>query len=253
MAIIFSVVNISYMDICDNSVYGEKDGVKNFTTKVNLALAKVYSSHTAKRTKTLKSPRHIILDPFSNICTLKKRGKNKTLRSEKSRKKNKTRKSTHKDDPYINVIVDSGATRHCCNNLDIMSNVRNTNINIMVGNGNIIHATKMGDIGCIKDVLYLPEMKHFLFSISYFLLSCPECRVEFFSDGFQLKLGRKIIARGILAESNLYVLRILLPNNISLANPSDKSLFVDLEKSNIESIKELKKLQGDLPVKFEYI
>ena len=123
----------------------------------------------------------------------------------------------------------------------------------MVGNGNIIHATKMGDIGCIKDVLYLPEMKHFLFSISYFLLSCPECRVEFFSDGFQLKLGRKIIARGILAESNLYVLRILLPNNISLANPSDKSLFVDLEKSNIESIKELKKLQGDLPVKFEYI
>ena len=245
------------MDNCNKSLYGEKgcvsvrERVENFTTKVNLAIAKVYSSHNAKINKTSKSPTHIILDPFSNICRLKK-GKKKTLRSKKSQRKNKTRKSSHKDEPYINVIVDSGATRHCCNNLDIMSNVRNTNINIMVGNGSIIHATKMGDIGCIKDVLYLPEIKHFLFSISYFLLSCPECRVEFFTDGFQLKIGRKIIARGILAESNLYVLRLLLPHDISLTSSIDKSLFVDLEKSNI-SIKQLKKLQVDLPVKFEYI
>ena len=63
------------------------DDENKIIDKINLAIAKVYSSHTAKRTKTSKRPRHIILDPFSNICILKKRGKNKTLRSEKSRKK----------------------------------------------------------------------------------------------------------------------------------------------------------------------
>ena len=169
-----------------------------------------------------------------------------------SKLKSKTRKVTKKE-PYINVIVDSGATRHYCNNLDIMSNVRNTNVNIMVGNGNIIRATKMGDIGCIKDVLYLPEIKHFLFSISYMLYTNSDIRVEFFKDGFQLKNKRKTIARGILG-GNLYVMRVRLPKKYRHLENSltDKSLFVDLKKSNM-SASQLNELKGDLPIRFERI
>ena len=236
-----------------------------------------HSSMIVSKNKNIKKHKHIILDPFVNlICKsgkTKKKESNRGRRSKEikditgkktrknnsiSRGKSKSKKisKTRKVSPgsYVNVIVDSGATRHCCNTLDIMSNIRNTNVNIMVGNGNVIHATKMGDIGCIKDVLYLPEIKHFLFSISYMLTSCPECRVEFFNDGFQLKVGRKIIGRGVLAESNLYVLRVQLPKQyhpIHLNSP-DKSLFIDLDKSNI-STKELKELQDSLPIQFEYI
>lgn len=209
----------------------------------------VSKNKTNKTNKNIKKHKHIILDPFVNLIC--KSGKTKKKES-KSKKFSKTRKIS--PGPYVNVIVDSGATRHCCNNLDIMSNIRNTNVNIMVGNGNIIHATKMGDIGCIKDVLYLPEIKHFLFSISYILTSCLKCRVEFFNGGFQLKVGRKIIARGVLAESNLYVLRVQLPqkyHQVDLNSP-DKSLFIDLDKSSI-STKELKELQDSLPLQFEYI
>ena len=236
-----------------------------------------------KTNKNIKKHKHIILDPFVNlICKSGKTKKKESNRGRKSKESKESKdsqgskgKETRKNNsfsggkskskkfsktrkvsprPYVNVIVDSGATRHCCNNLDIMSNIRNTNVNIMVGNGNIIHATKMGDIGCIKDVLYLPEIKHFLFSISYMLNSCPECRVEFFNGGFQLKVGRKIIGRGVLAESNLYVLRVQLPKKYrqNHLNSPDKSLFIDLDKSNI-STKELKELQDSLPIQFEYI
>ena len=219
---------------------------------LHFIVEQIHSSINVSKNKTSKVQKHIVLEPFNVfMCNNSNTKQNKDNR--KSKAKQGTRKLSPKG-PYVNVIVDSGATRHCCNNLDIMSNIKNTNVNIMVGNGNIIHATKMGDIGCIKDVLYLPEIKHFLFSISYMLHTCPKCRVEFFNHGFQLKVGRKIIGRGVLADSNLYVLRVRLPkfyNDIG-KNNLDKSLFIDLEKSNIP-IKQLKKLQENLPVQFEYI
>ena len=182
---------------------------KDLNEQLHFLLAELHSSQNVSKKI---SNTHIVLDPFSNVGC--KRYPTKSNNDQKhSKLKSKTRKVTKKE-PYINVIVDSGATRHCCNNLDIMSNVRNTNVNIMVGNGNIIQATKMGDIGCIKDVLYLPEIKHFLFSISYMLYTNSDIRVEFFKDGFQLKNKRKTIARGILGKSNLYVMRVRLPKNI---------------------------------------
>lgn len=240
------------MDISANVHYGDMEGVEKITERINFLLDKLYTTQNVAKSKKSKQHRHIVLDPLNVfMCNNSNTKQNKDNR--KSKAKQGTRKLSPKG-PYVNVIVDSGATRHCCNNLDIMSNIKNTNVNIMVGNGNIIHATKMGDIGCIKDVLYLPEIKHFLFSISYMLHTCPKCRVEFFNHGFQLKVGRKIIGRGVLADSNLYVLRVRLPkyyDNID-KNNLDKSLFIDLEKSNIP-IKQLKKLQENLPVQFEYI
>jgi hypothetical protein len=231
----------------------DKDGLCSVGDIENINLvAELHSTKVTKNLSTSKGRKHIVLDPFKAFtCKNSKSKQNKNGRNKKS--KNKTRKASI-NDPYVNVIVDSGATRHCCNNLDIMDNIRNTNINIMVGNGDTIQATKMGDIGCIKDVLYLPEIKHFLFSISYILYTSPECRVEFYKDGFQLKNGRKIIARGVLADSHLYVLRVRLPQNYIKSNKRnvDKSLFIDLEKSNINQ-SQLKELQGNLPIKFEYI
>ena len=117
-------------------------------------------------------------------------------------------------EPYINVIIDSGASRHCCNNLDIMSNIRKTNVNIMVGNGTIIRASKMGDIGCVKDILYLPEINHFLFSISYFLNTNSNLSVEFSNSSFSIKDDRKILGRGTLSGSNLYLLKMRLPKKL---------------------------------------
>lgn len=48
------------------------------------------------------------------------------------------------------VRCGSGATRLCCNNIDIMTHIRNTGINIIIGNGNIIKTTKMGNNGMIR-------------------------------------------------------------------------------------------------------
>lgn len=257
---------------------------------LHFLLAELYSSQNVSK-ETTPNLKHIVFDPFdkiycsnSNSINTKVKRANSTKKakstkgakgakstktklydktSSKTRKLSKTKtKTQNKNDannkqmPYINVIVDSGATRHCCNNLDIMTNIRNTNVNIMVGNGNIIQATKMGDIGCIKDVLYLPEIKHFLFSISYMLHTAgkQKYRVEFFHGGFDLKFKRKIIARGILASSNLYVMRVSLPKKFQKYTDSNTaiSLFINLEKSGI-SATELEELKGNMPISFEYI
>ena len=138
--------------------------------------------------------------------------------------KNTTRKNnqktpkipkTPKAQPYINMIVDSGATRHCSNHINHMTNIRNTNVIIMVGNGDILKSTKMGDIGILKDILYIPEIKHFLFSLSYFLnttknYGIPDKSITFEKDYCEILHKRNIIARGILNENNLYVMRLLL-------------------------------------------
>ena len=99
------------------------------------------STNIVHKSKTLQE--HIIFNPYAYSRVNHSLGK--------TRKKRKRSIA----EPYINVIIDSGASRHCCNNLDIMSNIKKTNVNIMVGNGAIIHASKMGDIGCVKDILYL--------------------------------------------------------------------------------------------------
>ena len=101
------------------------------------------STNIVHKSKILQE--HIIFNPYAKNCSRFNHSLDKTR---KTRKRNIA-------EPYINVIIDSGASRHCCNNLDIMSNIRKTNVNIMVGNGAIIHASKMGDIGCVKDILYL--------------------------------------------------------------------------------------------------
>ena len=59
--------------------------------------------------------------------------KNTTRKNQKTPKTPKTPKAQ----PYINMIVDSGATRHCSNHINHMTNIRNTNVIIMVGNGDI--------------------------------------------------------------------------------------------------------------------
>ena len=113
------------------------------------------------------------------------------------------------------MIIDSGATRHCSNYINHMTNIRNTNVTIMVGNGDILKSTKMGDIGILKDILYIPEIKHFLFSLSYFLnttkkYGIPDKSITFEKDYCEILHKRNIIARGILNENNLYVMRLLL-------------------------------------------
>ena len=209
---------------------------------------------------------HIPLDPFVSIASFQgkhghSRNKSKNCAEETDKDKTnigigksdrsktsdrRAKKSTHhltkknrsSTLPYLNVVVDSGATRHCCNNIDIMTHIRNTDVNIMVGNGNIIKATKMGNIGMIRDVLYLPEIKHFLFSLSYFLNDlCNETSkmsVSFKKYCFEIKYERKLLCRGLLNNTNLYVMRMSLPKRISKSVAlalQDKSLFV----ANLES------------------
>ena len=90
------------------------------------------STNIVHKSKT--SQEHIIFNPYALNCSRA----NHTL--------GKTRKKRRRSiaEPYINLIIYSGASRHCCNNLDIMSNIRKTNVNIMVGNGTIIYASKNG-------------------------------------------------------------------------------------------------------------
>ena len=256
---------------------------------LHFLLSELHSSYDVRNTE-IPAIKHIALDPFDDkYCKSKSlikvdktksqvkqspKTKRKAVSSKQySRKYSKKRKDRRRSlinkpskklsggykktqIPYINVIVDSGATRHCCNNLDIMNNIRNTNVNIMVGNGNIIQATKMGDIGCIKDILYLPEIKHFLFSISYMLHSMEtnKCRVEFFDGGFEFKKGNKIMARGVLATSNLYIMRVKIPEKFQkyVETNSATSLFIDLEKSGVTA-SQLEDLKGNMPISFEYI
>ena len=204
---------------------------------------------------------HIPLDPFVSIASiLGKHGHSRTKskncaeetdkdktnigigKSDRTAKKSThhlTKKNRSSTLPYLNVVVDSGATRHCCNNIDIMTHIRNTDVNIMVGNGNIIKATKMGNIGMIRDVLYLPEIKHFLFSLSYFLNDlCNETSkmsVSFKKYYFEIKYERKLLCRGLMNNTNLYVMRMLLPKRISKSVAfalQDKSLFVVNLESN---------------------
>lgn len=214
---------------------------------------------------------HIPLDPFVSIPNIlgkhgHSRNKSKNCAEETDKDKpnigigksdrsktsdRRAKKSTHHLSkknrnstlPYLNVVVDSGATRHCCNNIDIMTHIRNTDVNIMVGNGNIIKATKMGNIGMIRDVLYLPEIKHFLFSLSYFLNDlCNETSkmsVSFKKYYFEIKCERKLLCRGLMNNTNLYVMRMLLPKRISKSVAlalQDKSLFVANLESNPHKI-----------------
>ena len=79
-----------------------------------------------------------------------------------------------------------------------MNNIRKTHTGIIVANGSTIYATKMGDIGVIKDVLYLPELKQqLLFSVNYFLQSNPKHKFTFhFKDNImQLKQKNKILKK----------------------------------------------------------
>ena len=111
----------------------------------------------------------------------------------------------------INAIVDTGATRHCSNTTKHMKNIRKTNTGIVVANGATIYATKMGDIGVIKDVLYIPELKQqLLFSVNYFLHSNPEHKFTFhFKDNIiQLKQKNKLVAQGESKQGRLYILNI---------------------------------------------
>ena len=169
-------------------------------------------------------------------------------RSAKKSTHHLTKKNRNSTLPYLNVVVDSGATRHCCNNIDIMTHIRNTDVNIMVGNGNIIKATKMGNIGMIRDVLYLPEIKHFLFSLSYFLNDlCNETSkmsVSFKKYYFEIKYERKLLCRGLLNNTKLYVMRMSLPKRISKSVAlalQDKSLFVANLESNPHKIHKIHK------------
>lgn len=144
----------------------------------------------------------IPLNPFRRIGNHKKHTTNYTQKNRKNKKQL----------PYINMVVDSGATRHCCNNLELMKNISNVNVNIMVGNGDIIKATKMGDIGFIKDVLYLPEINHFLFSLSFFLSQTTTIKnniaITFKEAYCEIKSGNTVIARGMVNEKNLYIMRL---------------------------------------------
>lgn len=144
-----------------------------------------------KNGKNHKSP--IPLNPFINFKNMKKYRHNYT------QKNNKKKQFT-----YVSMIIDSGATRHCCNNLKLMNNVRNVNTTIMVGNGDIMKATKMGDIGLLKNILYLPQIKHCLFSLSYFVPETKDVLFVFKEDYCEIKVRNKVIARGILNDRNLY-------------------------------------------------
>lgn len=227
---------------------------------------------------------HIPLDPFVSIASIlgkhgHSRNKSKNCAEETDKDKpnigigksdrskisdRRAKKSTHhltkknrnSTLPYLNVVVDSGATRHCCNNIDIMTHIRNTDVNIMVGNGNIIKATKMGNIGMIRDVLYLPEIKHFLFSLSYFLNDlCNETSkmsVSFKKYYFEIKCDRKLLCRGLMNNTNLYVMRMLLPKRISKSVAlalQDKSLFVANLESNPHKKHKIRKTYKTLRAK----
>ena len=121
-----------------------------------------------------------------------------------------TRKKKRKK-AIIHAIIDTGATRHCSNTTKHMNNIRKTHTGIIIANGSTIYATKMGDIGVIKDVLYLPELKQqLLFSVNYFLQSNPKHKFTFhFKDNImQLKQKNKLVAQGESKQNRLYILNI---------------------------------------------
>ena len=92
-----------------------------------------------------------------------------------------------------------------------MKNIRKINTGIVVANGSTIYATKMGDIGVIKDVLFIPELKQqLLLSVNYFLQSNPEHKFTFhFKDNIiQLKQKNKLVAQGESKQGRLYILNV---------------------------------------------
>ena len=138
-------------------------------------------------------------------CTIKQSCKYRRKMKPDNQSTKKTTKAS------INAIVDTGATRHCSNTPEYMENIRETSVSIVIANGTIIHAAKMGDIGVIKDVLYVPEINHqLLFSVKYFLQSNIDHKFTFnLKDNIiQLKQKNKLVAQGVANQGELYILKI---------------------------------------------
>jgi hypothetical protein len=66
----------------------------------------------------------------------------------------------------VEFIFDSGGSRHMCPNIDYFDFLVKDYGDISLGNGSIIHSYGVGNVGMLKDVLYVPNLVVGLISVS---------------------------------------------------------------------------------------
>lgn len=86
-----------------------------------------------------------------------------------------------------NWIIDTGASDHMCHDIHLLSNIQNVSKPFFIGlpNGHVLMVTKIGDVQltqdlCLSKVLYVPQFKHNLLSVSR--LCKDTCGKVYFSD-----------------------------------------------------------------------
>ena len=122
---------------------------------------------------------------------------------------------------YNNPIFDSGATRHMFNNLahftDYVPNTNNV-IQVEVAQGTRIQALGTGNVGPLKNVLYIPDLKFSVISIS-----------NFDNQGYHILFGKGLVTifdeqyniflKGTKDKHGLYVLQQQILESCFKINP----------------------------------
>ena len=64
-------------------------------------------------------------------------------------------------------IIDSGASTPMVNDITAFTSIREKHVPIKLANGKIIYSYGIGDIGVLKNILYVPQLEFNLLSVSY--------------------------------------------------------------------------------------
>ena len=133
---------------------------------------------------------------------------------------------------YIPVIVDSGATRHCTHDDTYMNNKIKDDVTIILGNGKSVKAYSSGSIGPLENVLHVPHLRYFLFSISAYLSEPTNHRktISFDETHMYIMEDDNVIATGT-KDNNTGLYNLYITTNCKVEKKSRKS-----EVANITSI-----------------
>lgn len=138
-------------------------------------------------------------------------------------------------------IIDSGATCHMCNNINLLTDVVKLDEiqRVALGNDSIVHSSAKGTVflnmllpdnrvqpAYIREVLYVPNLSYNLLSISkttsfgnYSSFTDSQCKIYDLQSNL-IGLGKKI--------GNLYYLQCTIPNeftNIAVNNANNENLW----------------------------
>lgn len=126
-------------------------------------------------------------------------------------------------------ILDSGASKHMCNNYDLFINKRNTNIKFITAvnnsklpvffEGDILLKTNKGFKIILKNALFIPYLSINLISISCIIKN--DCNVNFTkNECFVTNKNNMVILSGNLTVNGIYKMKFYENNINNRANLS---------------------------------